>query len=394
MSKGRGRPGLLLRILAGCGLLVLVQPAIAAAADLRAVRLGGDAASTRLVIDLSDESAGRLVSEAGGRVVIVLSGAELGAPMRGAGRGLVKSWSVTPQAGGARLSVDTAPGSAVRRRFLLPPGEGAPGYRYVIDFEAAAASPQAETARATSLRASAPATGGRKPAKSRFDSRKIVVIDAGHGGKDPGALGGDRREKDLTLAAALNLRDRLQRTGRYKVVMTRDRDVYIPLDTRVQIARNANADLFIALHADSGPDESVRGASVYTLADRAVGRSARLVTQDDWFMKAGYHSDQSVSGILFDLTQRATKNRSATFAQLLLDEVEDEQVLLRRSHREAGLAVLLAPDVPAVLLEMGFITNPDDQALLADPASRGRLVAAVASAIDTYFRNDVKVAAR
>lgn len=111
-------------------------------------------------------------------------------------------------------------------------------------------------------------------------------------------------------------------------------------------------------------------------------------------MKAGYHSDQSVSGILFDLTQRATKNRSATFAQLLLDEVEDEQVLLRRSHREAGLAVLLAPDVPAVLLEMGFITNPDDQALLADPASRGRLVAAVATAIDTYFRNDVKVAAR
>jgi N-acetylmuramoyl-L-alanine amidase len=253
-----------------------------------------------------------------------------------------------------------------------------------------------ETVRLTSLKeTSGSATAApRKSAKSRLDSRKIVVIDAGHGGTDPGALGDEHREKDLTLAAALALRDRLQRTGRYRVVMTRDRDVYVPLDTRVQIARKANANLFISLHADSGPDESVRGASVYTLADKAVGRSARLVTRDDWFMKAGYHSDQSVSGILFDLTQRATKNRSATFAQLLLDEVSDNQALLRRSHREAGLAVLLAPDVPAVLLEMGFMTNPTDEALLANPASRGRLVGAVASAIDAYFRNDVQVASR
>jgi N-acetylmuramoyl-L-alanine amidase len=111
-------------------------------------------------------------------------------------------------------------------------------------------------------------------------------------------------------------------------------------------------------------------------------------------MKAGYHSDQSVSGILFDLTQMATKNRSATFAQLLLDDIGENHALLRRSHREAGLAVLLAPDVPAVLLEMGFMTNPTDEALLANPASRGRLVGAVASAIDAYFRNDVQVASR
>jgi len=398
MSDRRWRKVWLLLALASWGLLFLAAPAVSQAADLRSVRLGGDSVSTRLVLDLSGEAAGRLLSDAGGKTVVSLADAEVEAPLRGPGRGLVRAWSVTPQAGGGvRLSVETVAGVTVRRRFLLPPGEGSPGYRYVMDFEMALPlQAPGETARLTSLRetsATAAATP-RKSAKSRRDSRKIVVIDAGHGGKDPGALGGDRREKDLTLAAALALRDRLHRTGRYRVVMTRDRDVYVPLDTRVQIARTANADLFISLHADSGPDETVRGASVYTLADRAVGRSARLVTRDDWFMKAGYHSDQSVSGILFDLTQRATKNRSATFAQLLLDEVGDDQTLLRRSHREAGLAVLLAPDVPAVLLEMGFITNPDDQALLANPASRGRLVGAVASAIEAYFRNDMQVASR
>jgi len=392
MSHGRWVGVMLLAV---AGWLLSLAPVPVVAGDLNAVRLGGDRNATRLVIDLSDETSGRLVSESGGKVVVALSGAELAAPMRGKGQGLVRSWSVTPQAGGARLTIEIAEGAQVRRRFLLPPGEGAPGYRYVVDLAPAvqrtASAPAA--AQLTSLRTPT-AAASRKGAKARADSRRIVVIDAGHGGKDPGAIGGDRQEKDLTLAAALSLRDRLERTGRYRVVLTRDRDIYVPLDTRVQIARKANADLFISLHADSGPDESVRGASVYTLADRANGRSARLVTRDDWFMKAGYHSDQSVSGILFDLTQRATKNRSATFAQLLLDEVGDEQALLRRSHREAGLAVLLAPDVPAVLLEMGFITNPDDQAFLADPASRGRLVSAVASAIETYFRNDLRVATR
>jgi N-acetylmuramoyl-L-alanine amidase len=158
--------------------------------------------------------------------------------------------------------------------------------------------------------------------------------------------------------------------------MTRDADVYVPLETRVQIARRADADLFISLHADSGPD-GTRGASVYTLADRAAGRSAKFVSKDDWFMKASTPGDHNVSGILLDLTQRATKNRSASFAEALLDKVSEQQTLLRRSHREAGLAVLLAPDVPAVLLEMGFITSPEDDvggwsASLSPSADSGR----------------------
>jgi len=154
----------------------------------------------------------------------------------------------------------------------------------------------------------------------------------------------------------------------------------------VQIARRADADLFISLHANSGPNSSTRGASVYTLADHAASRSAKLVSKDDWFMKASLQGDRGVSGILYDLTQRATKNRSATFAELLLERLSENQTLLRRSHREAGLAVLLAPDVPAVLLEMGFITSPEDEALLRDPNRRARLMGSVAELHQVLFR--------
>jgi N-acetylmuramoyl-L-alanine amidase len=371
MSERRWRSDMALLALAGWILLLALMASPALAGDVNSVRLGGDRTATRLVIDLSEQATGKLVSETGGKVVVALSGVEVAATLRGRGHGLVKAWNVAPQAGGVRVTIDTADGVQVRRRFLLPPGEGSPGFRYVIDLAPVAARSlpaDAADVQLTSLRTT-PSSPPRKGQKSRTDSRRIVVIDAGHGGNDPGALGGDRREKDLTLAAALSLRERLERTGRY-------------------------ADLFISLHVDSGPNDSVRGASVYTLSERAAGRSARLVTKDDWFMKAGYRTDQSVSGILFDLTQRATKNRSATFAQLLVDEIEDEHALLRRSHREAGFAVLLAPDVPAVLLEMGFMTNPDDQAFLADPKTRGRLVVAIAEAIENYFRNELRVASR
>jgi N-acetylmuramoyl-L-alanine amidase len=186
MSHWRWRKVWLLLALAGWGLFFVASPAVSQAADLRSVRLGGDSVSTRLVLDLSGEAAGRLLSDAGGKIVVSLADAEVEAPMRGPGRGLVRAWSVTPQAGGgARLSVETAVGVTVRRRFLLPPGEGSPGYRYVIDFEMA--SPlkvPGETVRLTSLKeTSGSATAApRKSAKSRLDSRKIVVIDAGHGG--------------------------------------------------------------------------------------------------------------------------------------------------------------------------------------------------------------------
>jgi N-acetylmuramoyl-L-alanine amidase len=223
----------------------------------------------------------------------------------------------------------------------------------------------------------------------------VIVIDAGHGGRDPGAAGVRARESAITLAAAQALKARLERTGGYKVVLTRDKDVYIPLETRVRIARQANADLFISLHADAGPDPSVRGASVYTLSEHGSDRAAKSVMSrdrslGDFKLPA---KDASVNQILLDLTQRATRNQSATFAQMLLTSVHDTAVLLRRSHRDAGYVVLLAPDVPAVLLEMGFMTNAEDEAVLSDPKQRRAMMDAVGDSIDAYFSQHATYAA-
>jgi N-acetylmuramoyl-L-alanine amidase len=164
----------------------------------------------------------------------------------------------------------------------------------------------------------------------------------------------------------------------------------------VQIARRADADLFISLHSDSGTAPTMRGATVYTLSDKGSDRAARgVMGQSDWFINVNLPGhDRAVNQILLDLTQRATRNRSAAFAEDLLDHVSDRVTLLQRSHRDAGFVVLLAPDVPAVLLEMGFITNSDDEALLNDPAKRDHFMAGVADSIDDYFGQQTKIAAR
>lgn len=375
-----------------CLAVVAGAQAAGAGADVLKVRLGGDLTETRIVIDLNRSATGKVAADGADdrRVVLNLPGVSVEGGLQGGGLGLVKAWVVDDGPGGARLRLDLAADATIKRRFLLPPADGVSNYRYVVDL-AAKAPARVQVAQTTGARfLSAPV----KPIKAALPLKKVIVIDAGHGGKDPGARGAAGNEKDVTLAAARALKSHLEKTGRYKVVMTRDTDIYVDHGVRVQIARRADADLFISLHADSGSDASLRGASVYTLADRAIGRSAKFVSKDDWFMQAGTHGDNGVSTILLDLTQRMTRNRSATFAEVLLNRVSDHQPLLRRSHREAGLAVLLAPDVPAVLLEMGFITNADDEAVLRDPSRRTRLMSGVADAIDDYFGQQTKLASR
>jgi N-acetylmuramoyl-L-alanine amidase len=224
----------------------------------------------------------------------------------------------------------------------------------------------------------------------------VVVIDAGHGGKDPGAIGVHAREGAVTLAAARALRARLEKSGRYKVVLTREKDVFLPLETRVRIARQARADLFISLHADAGGDTSLKGASIYTLSENGSDRIAKKVMARDRSLGEVKlpGKDAAVNSILLDLTQRATRNQSATFAQLVLNEVGDVCTLLRRSHRDAGYVVLLAPDVPAVLFEMGFMTNPHDEALLTDAKRRAAMMDAVGDGIDLYFAQEAQYAGR
>jgi len=379
------RAALIVGGLTVAGVTVATAQGPAAPAGVQKVRFGGDRTETRVVIDLDRAAAGKLISDgmSDQRLVMALPNVIVSGDLQGSGQGLVKRWVIDEAAGGARLRLDLAGKAEVRRRFLLPPGDGATAYRYVIDLKAVdgpsngmGVTPQVPRLSLASLPV--------KAAPLRL--KKVIVIDAGHGGKDPGSLGANVYEKDVTLAAAKALKERLERTGRFQVVLTRETDTFIPLEGRVQIARRADADLFISLHADSGPDVSTRGASVYTVSDKGAERVGLVLDKDDWLMKANMPGrDRAVSQILLDLSQRATKNRSAAFAQLLLTNVGEETPLLRRSHRDAGFIVLLAPDVPAVLLEMGFITNPDDEAFLTTKSSRARLVGAVADSIEAYF---------
>ena len=380
----------------GLSALFAVSHAAASVAGLLKVRLGGDAQATRLVIDLDQAATGRLVADGAsdGRVVLMLANVSAQGGLSGAGQGLVKGWTVEQAAGGARVQLDLAPDAKIKGRFLLPPADGIDHYRYVIDLMSAPSS-----ARMISTSGATPIALKLRPpiAPKRaieMPPKKIIVIDPGHGGHDPGASGAKGYEKDVNLAAALALKARLERSNRYRVVLTREDDTYVPLDQRVRVAQGANADLFISLHSDSGGDPSVRGASVYTLSDKASNRAARFVKQDDWFMKASLTRDRGVQAILFDLTQRPTKNRSSSFANTLMSHIDGKATLLRRSHRDAGFMVLLAPDVPAVLLEMGFVSNPDDEQFLRDSGTRSRLMNAVGDSIDDYFAEATRLASR
>lgn len=363
------------------------------------VRMGGDSRETRLVVELDGATSAKVLSDGSTdrRVAILLAGVDSVPVQQGAGRGVVKAWTVEKGQGGALLQMELAGPAQLKRRFLLPPADGVASYRYVIDVASAAPVP------AGAVMASAPVTMTPQPQirtqflpvkKPALPLKKVVVIDAGHGGKDSGAKGAAGYEKDVNLAAALTLADQLGRTGRYKVVLTRSTDVYVPLESRVRVAQRAGADLFISLHSDSAPETTLKGASVYTLSDKASSRATRFVSRDDWFMKASLTGDQGVRDILFDLTQRATRNRSAVFAQTLVSNIEGKAPMLRHSHRDAGFMVLLAPDVPAVLLEMGFVNNPEDEGRLRDPAQRTRLMRAVAQSIDAHFGEPMKVASR
>ena len=370
--------------------------------SLLKVRVGGDAAETRTVIELDGPAVAKVQSDGSvdRRVIILLPGVKATQVHQGPGRGVVKAWMIDQVAAGARLQMDLSGDGKLKRRFLLPPADGVTSYRYVIDVSAAPgavltatanAKPIASPLRSQFLPVRTPVKVVKAPA---LPLKKVVVIDAGHGGRDSGAVGATGVEKDINLAAALSLSEQLGRTGRYKVVMTRTSDVYVPLDSRVRIAQRAGADLFISIHSDSGPEASLKGASVYTLSDKATLRSTRFVSGDNWIMKANLTGDQGVRDILFDLTQRATRNRSAVFAQTLLSNIEGTAPLLRRSHRDAGFMVLLAPDVPAVLLEMGFLSNPEDEARLRDPGFRKRMMSAVARAVDEHFDETLRLASR
>lgn len=230
-----------------------------------------------------------------------------------------------------------------------------------------------------------------KPASSHSKRRPVVALDPGHGGVDPGAIGvSGVREKDIALAAAKELRKALERTGRYKVVMTRTRDVSLGLRQRIARSRRAAADIFVSLHADSIGRSDVRGLSVYTLSENASDREAAslAVKENKADLIIGMdltNESDDVKNILIDLAQRESLNLAAQLATKLIAELRRQVKLLRNTHRFAGFAVLKAPDIPSVLLEMGYLSNREDERALRQPSYRNKLVVAIVQALDGYF---------
>ncbi|HVY98968.1 MAG TPA: N-acetylmuramoyl-L-alanine amidase [Dongiaceae bacterium] len=341
------------------------------------------AGTSRIVLDLAAPAAvtdARILPADGGQPV------RLAIDLRPSDTNAYKASVQTVLFASAGAAVPAGPGAAPE------PGSVNP----VLGAPAAAAPADGGKAAPAVADAAKPAKPAAQPAASKplaaaaEAPKPLIVIDPGHGGIDPGALGSHTMEKNITLAVAKQLQKTLLATGRFRVVLTRDKDVFIPLRDRFKIARDKGADLFISLHADSNPGTLARGASVYTLSDKASDAEAEaLATKEN---KSDVingvdlsQQSQTVSGILIDLAQRETINLSSRFASILVSDLRNDTMMLQNSHRFAGFAVLKAPDVPSVLLEMGYISSSDDERLLTDPKHQKKLSESITHAIEDYF---------
>lgn len=373
--------------LLGLALLILAVASTAAAGVRTAsgLRLGQNGEITRFVLDLS-ESVPFEVKVLGDpdRAVVLLPemrfAIEPGAG--GQGQGVVRGYRVHVTEIGSSVVLDLARPASVLAAFLIPPRDGA-GHRLVVDLK-----PQGpvEATSLTQLAALTPPPPLRKPA-----ARRVIVLDAGHGGIDPGTISaGGVYEKEITLAMAQEMRRRLLATGRYTVVMTRDSDVFLSLGERVRVAREAQADLFVSIHADSLGEKTHRGGTVYTLSQTASDKEAEALAarenKSDIIAGVDFgNQPKEVMSILIDLAQRETMNLSAQFAQVLSAEMGQRVAMNRNSHRFAGFRVLSAPDVPSVLVELGYLSNPKDEAMIRSPAGRAKFAEALTEAVDRYF---------
>lgn len=270
-----------------------------------------------------------------------------------------------------------------------PPQIGAP---QIAQAPRAAPPPPAVQAPTPPQQAAAPRAVPAPESPRRLAARPTIVLDAGHGGVDPGAIGvGGTHEKEITLAMAREIRRQLEQTGRYRVQMTRDEDTFVRLRDRIAIARQHNADLFVSIHADSMGNRETRGASVYTLSENASdSEAAALAARENRAdIIAGVdlsRESRDVTSILIDLAQRETMNHSIVFARALVQELGREiQMLPVNPHRFAGFAVLRAPDVPSVLIELGYLSNPQDEGLLNRPHHRAKVATGIVRAVDAYF---------
>ena len=364
------------------------------------IRLGEQDYGTRVVLDITgdvDHSIFTLPDPY--RVVIDLPEIEWRLPGKtlSVGRGLVQRFRYGLfRPGVSRIVLDVSGPVAVKRIFILQPTADF-SYRLVLDLEPVSSDSFSRQAKLTPPSETPEAAPPPEPVPESkpgtTDGKPLIVLDPGHGGVDPGTTGlSGGYEKSITLAFALELKRQIAASGRYRVMLTRERDVFVELRKRVEFARVNGADLFISLHADAIANRRISGAAVYTLSEKASDAEAEeLAARENKsdviagvnLVGEGY--DEDVANILIDLARRETMNHSAEFAALIIPELGKQISLLRKTHRYAGFRVLKAPDVPSVLIEMGYLSNPKDEARLLDATHRRKLMSAVVDALDNYF---------
>ena len=430
-------------IVCGLSLVVAGRGMAGERPSVTGVRIAEHDGITRFVMDLSSSVSFQVIGQSDpGHVVVEFPDLGWGGDSKGLSRpvGVLRNFHYdNSRPGGVRLTLDVGRPVTVQKAFLIPPSAGS-SFRLVLDLVAGAPppAPVPQKTQTAALPVSSgnpilsPPPGAKRtdgdsvahgmippppphesaaiPAaavpdlsvrpsdrKSSHAGKPIVVIDPGHGGVDPGATSvSGVYEKNIVLALARDVKTQLDKGGKVKCILTRDRDVFIPLRERVAIGRAANADLFISLHADTVTDPDIRGLSVYTLSQNASDSEAQALAdkENKADIVAGIdlsNESPEVTNILIDLVQRESMNLSAVFAhQLILAVSHETHELLQNTHRFAGFAVLKAPDVPSVLVETGYLSNAGDEQMLRRPEYRAKLAAAMARAIEHYFAQTQK----
>ena len=383
--------------MASTGVIASLAHAEAKAAIAQDARVAGDHERTRFIADLSKKVDVHVFALASPyRVIVDAPDVDFQMP-EGIGkekRGLITAYRYGLFAPGrSRIVIDVGGPFLIDKAFVLEPRDDQPA-RLVVDLvptDEKTFQAKLKEAKPAEEASAAPPPLPEPPVRAP-DAKPVIVLDPGHGGIDPGTSSADGvTEKDVVLAFAKSLKAKLEATGRYEVYLTREDDTFLPLRERVEFAQKKGAGLFLSIHADYFPEqtEKATGATVYTLSEQASDEEAKELATKENFSDAiagvalPSDSDEVVANILIDLAQRETQNRSTVFARSIVGELAGN--LHTHKMRSAGFRVLKAPDIPSVLIEIGFLSNPDDEKHLVSDAWRDRISVSLVDAIDGYF---------
>lgn len=286
-----------------------------------------------------------------------------------------------------RLVLETKSAITFKDGFFLSPSEREKSWRFVVDVSSSKTSKPPQQTVLFPIKKTPPPEQNY----TQKMTKPLIVIDPGHGGEDPGAISyTGRYEKNLTLQMAKEIKKSIESTGKYRVVLSRKTDKALALRNRIAFAHENKAALFISIHADSAKNKKARGLSVYTISEKASDKEAQMLAESenkaDIILGINLNNEApEVSNILIDLAKRDTMEKSSHFANILVDKMGKRVTLVKGAHRFAGFVVLKSPNIPSVLLEIGYLSNKEEEKLLATSVYRAKLTKSIVEAIDSYF---------